>query len=302
MKTQPLEFKRWLACLEQMRDRLVLIPLQAGSKIPAVPRGESWQNPQYHLTPEGAKDRLEMGANVGCVATKDTLAFLDIERKNILKANSYIPKNIIDTLIGKTRDDGLHLNYENTGLPNKDLRVNGEQLIELRADNRYIVVPGSFVMPDESSKGSGLYHVVNERAPLPLHASDLPWLNEQAEPEQHPKEPVNFDGEHMALPCIRVLFEIKLNHGRKVCAAKLLAIAWINDKNPPDGFATVAKAYTAFQDHPDFLMNWRTVFAWASSVARNRREWNCGEMITLLRGNGIYPPCGGCPMKVVVTT
>jgi hypothetical protein len=301
-RTQPQEFRKWLACLpERIRDQLVLIPLQAGSKTPAVPRGESWQNPRYHLVPEAAMDRLEAGANVGVVATKSSLAFLDIERKNIRKASDYISKNIIDTLIVKTRDGGLHLHYENiSGLPNKDLRVNGTQLIELRADNRYVVAPGSFVPPDEGSKGTGLYHVVNERAPLPLHADDLPWLNEPVEPSQKPTKPVNFDGEFMALPCVKVLFDVKLEHGRKVCAAKLLAIAWTKDKKTSDGFATVARAFTAFQDHPDFRMNWRTVCAWASSVARNRREWSCGEMINLLRDNGVYPPCSGCPMKVEV--
>jgi hypothetical protein len=301
-KTDPKEFKKWLTWLpEEKRDKLTLIPLQPMSKVPDVPRGESWQNPLYHLVPEAALDRLEIGKNVGVVATKGTLAFLDIERKNIRKVNDYLPKKIIDTLIVKTRDGGLHLDYENLGLPNKDLRVNGTQLIELRADNRYVVAPGSFVPPDEGSKGTGLYHVVNERAPLPLHASDLPWLNEQVEPSQHPKEPVNFDGEFMVLPCIQVLFTVKLDHNRQDRAAKILSIAWCQD-NPGnlDGFVAVAQSFAGFQSRPDSKVNPRNVISWARSVGQSKRRWNCGEAINLLRDNGVYPPCGSCQMKVEV--
>lgn len=298
-RTRPQEFKRWLSYLpQQVHDQLVLIPLQANSKIPAVPRGESWRNPLYHLVPEAALDRLEAGGNVAVVATGETLAFLDVERQNILKANDYIPKQLLATLITKTRDGGLHLNYLNTRLPNKDFKINGDQLIELRSDYRYVVAPGSFVPPSEGSKGTGLYHVVNEREPLTLHATDLSWLIEQNEPSQTPAPPVNFDGDFWALPCVKIPFEVKLNHGRKIHAAKLLAIAWIKDKGTPDGFAAAARALAAFQDHPNFRMSWRQVAAWAASVHRNKREWSCGEMITLLRENGIYPPCSSCPMKM----
>ncbi len=297
--TDPKEFKRWMGCLPPAnQDRLVLIPLVRGGKEPDVKFGESWNDPKYHLSPQDALDRLGAGKNVGAVGTKDTIAILDIERQNVQKAQAHIPQNIVDTLIGKTRNGGLHLYYLNGGVPNRDLTEDGKKLIEIRADNKYVVAPGSFVPPDEEG-GGGLYHVVNERPPLPLVPSDLPWLVETAEVQPQPTEPIDFGGEYMSLPCIRVLFEVPLSHGRKVHAAKLLAIAWVKDKGTPDGFASAAKALAAFQDHPDFRMDWRQVNAWAMSVHRNKREWNCGEAITLFRENGIFPPCSGCPMKEV---
>jgi len=298
VNTDPQEFQKWLALLPPtVRERLILIPLCKNGKEPAVKLGESWFDPKYHLTPQEAIDRLKAEMNVGVVGTKDTIAILDIERQNVQKAQPHIPKKLIDTLIVKTRNGGLHLDFLNGGVPNRDLTEDGKKIIEVRADNRYVVAPGSFVPPDEG--GGGLYHVVNEHSPQLLKPDDLPWLTETAEAQSRPTEPVNFDGEFMNLPCIRVLFDVPLSHGRKVHAAKLLAIAWVKDKKTPDGFATAAKALATFQDHPDFRMDWRQVNAWAMSVHRNKRKWNCGEAIILFRENGIYPPCSGCPMKEV---
>lgn len=296
MRTRPQEFKKLLNLVPlEMRDQLVFIPLQAGCKEPAVPRGESWKDPLYRLVPEAALDRLEAGGNVGLVATKETLAFLDIERENIHEANQHVPRGKLNTLVTRTRNGGLHLYYLNSGLPNRDFTINGKKIIELRADYRYVVAPGSFVRPDEGGGGSGLYRIVNEQPPIPLTSADLPWLSETHE---YKLEPVSFDGEFLSLPCVKVLFEVKLTDGRKVHGSKLLAIAWVKDRGSVEGFAPLARRYAAFQNRPGQApIKSSYVVGWARNALRTSHEWNCGEMITFLRNNGVYPPCNNCPLK-----
>lgn len=166
---------------------------------------------------------------------------------------------------------------------------------------------GNFVVGPNCVHPSGnRYELINDVSEIPV-VNDLKrtvWdIAEKSfgvaqSPPSHESLPVDFTGEFMSLPCIRALFEVKLEHGRKVHASKLLGVAWVRDHGSVDGFAPVAQRFAEFQDHPDFPMSWRGVYAWAQSAMRNKREWSCGEMVTLFRENEIYPTCSGCPTKM----
>ncbi|GAI34114.1 unnamed protein product, partial [marine sediment metagenome] len=213
----------------------------------------------------------------------------DVKKATELKL---IPDDLVDTLVAKTRDGKLHLYFINDGVGNKDYSKNKVKILELRAVWRYVLAPGSWVPPTPESGADGFYKVVNAKPPKLLKPAMLLWL--KPERDYTTSSPVSFKGKMMGLPCIRVLFESKLNHGRKVHASKLLGIAWAKDHDgDTDDFEPVARKFADAQDHQDFPMRWAGVDAWARSAADNKLEWSCGEMVTLLRENGIRLPCEG---------
>ncbi len=58
MNTTPEEFIKFLKLLPKTP---ILIPILANSKLPDIPKGESWKDEKHYLTPERAIKRLENG-------------------------------------------------------------------------------------------------------------------------------------------------------------------------------------------------------------------------------------------------
>jgi hypothetical protein len=296
MKTQPQEFSRWLNCIPgEKRADLYFIPIVRGGKEPDVPRDTSWKAPEFRLSEDLAIQRLTRGGNVGFVPRHD-LAAGDVDNVERCIELDLIPKPLDQTLTGQTRDGKPHLYFLDDGLENRDFLEHGEKILELRVNWRYVLAPGSYVPPTPGSRGDGLYRVVNECPPLVLKPDMLPWLKQNT--QLAPSTPIKFAGKFMGLPCVKVLFEVKLDHNRQDRAAKLLSIAWCQD-NPGnlDGFVAVAQSFAAFQSRPDSKVNPRNVISWARSVGQSKRRWNCGEAINLLRDNEVFPPCSGCVVR-----
>jgi hypothetical protein len=288
--TDPGQFEIFISLLpERVIRNLWLIPIVEGGKLPEVPAGTSWKSPKYRLTPEQALERLEAGRNVGVVGTKDTLAVLDIERENVLEADKHFPPSLKDTLVVRTRNGGLHLYYLNAGVPNRDLIVDGRRLVEVRADWRYVLAPGSYVPPD--GEGDGLYRVVNAKPPLTLSPALLPWTAEEERPVAG--APVKFGGAHLSLPCVAKLLEVPLADGRKYHGAKLVGIAWHSDGGTEELLRELARLYDRVQPGRG-----RWVLNWGRWAARRGIRWDhCGEAVNLYRANGMLPPCGLCPLR-----
>jgi len=291
--TDPAQFRVWLGLIPGgIRDKLLLIPIARCDKLPDVRPGDSWKDPRYRLTPAQALERLEAGRNVGVVGTNGTLAVLDIERENVLEAEGHLPPDLKGTLAVRTRNGGLHLYYLNAGVPNRDLIVNGRRLVEVRADWRYVLAPGSYV-PSETG-GDGVYRVVNRRPPLPLSPDLLPWLGEE---RAGPPRPVRFGGRFLSLPCVQGLFRIPLTSGRRKHGAKLVAIACLKDGLDDQQIAEVSRRYAEIQSQPKWPVSRGQVLSWSRSARRGGYEWSCGEAVSLYRSNGMLPPCGLCPLR-----
>jgi hypothetical protein len=287
--TDPAQFRVWLSLIpEGIRDKLLLIPIARCDKLPDVRPGDSWKDPRYRLTPEQALERLEAGKNVGVVGTNGTLAVLDIERENVPEAEGHLPPDLKGTLAVRTRNGGLHLYYLNAGVPNRDLIVGGRRLVEVRADWRYVLAPGSYV-PSETG-GDGIYRVVNAKPPLPLSPALLPWAEEE---RPAGGEPARFEGAHLSLPCVAKLLEVPLADGRKYHGGKLIAIAWHSDGGAEEMLRELARLYDRVQPGRG-----RWVLSWGRWAARKGIRWDhCAEAVSLYRANGLLPPCGGCPLR-----
>jgi hypothetical protein len=293
--TNPAEFEKFWGCLSQVaRDDAWLIPIVAEGKEPAIPRGESWQNEKYRLTPEAAEKRLENGGNVG-ITFRGKGAVFDID--HIEKAKVYFCAGMIETLIVRTRDKKLHIYYLNDGtIENGDLNLDGVHILEIRTKWRYVVCPGSHVPPTPGSGGDGCYKVVNERPPLLIGRGDLPWLNVPEVKTNY--APVDFEGRYLSLPCLKLFFEIPLKDGRATRAAKLLATAAVMDGIGTAELRDIDKRFTTFQNNAGRKrLPSGGVERWAANIRKTGKKWNCGEMVNYLRFLEIFPCCSGCPMR-----
>lgn len=166
INTSPTEFEKFLNILPHIP---IFIPIVSNGKKPDVPLGESWKNPQYHLTPSQALDRLKEGKNVGVVAN-DWLVIIDLDNPDKFKLN-------IKTLTVETRNGKLHMYYQNAGDVENAVGKNTlAKCGEARAEWQYVLAPGSYVPTDDDkiAKGNGLYHIIDTSPLATLHKKDLP--------------------------------------------------------------------------------------------------------------------------------
>lgn len=178
MSTNPAEFQRFINAIpEDLHNKLYFIPLKILDKGPDVPEKESWKDPIYRLTITEAKKRLERKGNVGFVAQPETLLVIDLD--NMEKWAPPKPTMEIITSSGKR-----HYYYTNQGIKNKDWNEGKTHILEIRAEWRYVVAPGSYVPPDPRqalSEGTGLYRLGNDLPIATLTPKDLP---ENLQPEE----------------------------------------------------------------------------------------------------------------------
>jgi len=165
--TTKTDYRQLEQFLQQLPRAPILIPIRPNSKIPEVPAGESWKNPDYHLTPEQALNRLKTGQNVGVVAY-DWLCIVDLD--NPEKYTLEKP-----TLTVTTRSGALHKYYLNDGtIENSVGRNSLAKCGEVRAEWQYVLSPGSYVPPDPESTGIGVYHITQNMPLSLLCKQDLP--------------------------------------------------------------------------------------------------------------------------------
>ena len=109
------------------------------------------------------------GNNVGIGAMEwDRLVLPDLDGKDASKTMFKIP-----TLTVQTRSGGYHGYYyakDKAEIPNIATDDQGE----VRAQNQYVVAPGSYVPPEE--KGTGFYTVVDALPPAWITFNDLPQI------------------------------------------------------------------------------------------------------------------------------
>jgi len=161
------EFDRWLKLLPW---EPWLIPVRKHAKEPDIPEGESTKDAKWRLTSKQARQRLEDGLNVGVMATGQDFVFFDHDEP----AKFTFPK---ETLTVQTRSGKLHKYFVNGGdVKNADGKGQFKGCGEVRAEWKYVLVPGSYVPPGENAldRATGLYKIVDARLPAKLNAEDLP--------------------------------------------------------------------------------------------------------------------------------
>ena len=179
MSTSVTEFRRFLGLIpDTIKKKMYFIPLCRRGKEPDVAAGESWKDPSYRLTIQDAEARLRQKANIGFVAQKETM--LVIDQDNMEKFEK--PKTTLSVISSSGK---RHYYYINDGtIENRDLKDGKEHILELRAEWRYVVAPGSNVPPDTKTalpEGTGLYRIAEDTSPVILTIKDLPE-------ELHPQE------------------------------------------------------------------------------------------------------------------
>lgn len=193
MKPSTEEFDRWLALIPEDFDPH-FVPVRREKKSPDLPKGHSWKNERHRFSREEARTWLEEGGNIGFVARKD-LAVMDIDDRR--KAENLLENRLWNTLTVSTRSGGNHLYFVNGGVENSDV----PEVIEVRANWRYVLAPGSFVDPGNSG-GNGLYQVAEERPPRVIFPEDLPpelektGENDLEPPAGEKKTPGPFENRH----------------------------------------------------------------------------------------------------------
>lgn len=165
LKTCTDEFEQWLGLISDDFD-LHFIKVKKGGKTPLVEKGRSWKEPEFRLDAGEAKRWLEEGGNVAFVP-RGTLVVIDVDDEE--GARKLLDSGLFDTLAVRTRSGGIHLYFENKGVENAD----ASDVLEIRAEWRYVLVPGSYVDPGDTG-GNGKYEVANAVSPLPLVSEDIP--------------------------------------------------------------------------------------------------------------------------------
>lgn len=106
------------------------IPIKPNSKEPIG----KWL--QIRLSISECLSLIERGYNIGIVANKDGLCFVDVDNPNVVSK-----LKLEYTLVVKTPHGGYHYYYRNCGI-DRNRYLNG---YELRCHNAYVLCPGSVV-------------------------------------------------------------------------------------------------------------------------------------------------------------
>jgi putative DNA primase/helicase len=167
-----------------------IIPCAKGGKdidyIPIMKKDPaskgSWKHPSARMSKEEAINLIKQGYNIGLVAMEnDALINIDIDDK---KYQNQVPK---DTLTNASRKrDGRHAFCWNS---KKDCKINipTGDYGELRANNQYVLIAGSYVEVDEKIKSElseealndpllGYYSVINPVPPREITWEEIPQI------------------------------------------------------------------------------------------------------------------------------
>lgn len=279
------------------REDFRFILVKRGQKDPievawSTTNNYRWDDPKLlrHLT---------RGGNYGVIGGYGGLAVQDFDDLAVY-LKFYDTKKLEATFpIVKTGGAKRHV-YGITPEPQKSFRVPQIHL-EVRGIGNFVVGPNC-VHPSGNR-----YELINDVSEIPVVADLERVIRDTAEkkfgvaqstPSHGSFAPIDFDGEYMSLPCVRFLLSQKLPEGgRKIHAAKMLAIAWVKDHGTAEGFDNVARQFSSLQTLGDPPLGYNEVHPWGKCVERNRLKWSCGEMVTYLRDCGIFPTCDGCKMR-----
>ena len=149
--------------------------------------------------------------NIALVAHSDGICFMDID---LVNGKFMIPQKDIDDLIEKydtltvmTKSGGYRLYFINDELTrdfvdngfaeNPKLMYQGKDSGEIRTNNQYVLIPGSFVPLDYDKKGSvagatGLYKIIRESPIRKLNIKILPkwFVVEQSKKKLYKREKI----------------------------------------------------------------------------------------------------------------
>ena len=163
--------------------RTYIIPIVKDGKMPDVKGNIKARIEEVRLPKHRTIERVKQGGNVAAYAMKDGLVFIDIDTEN---GDIKLPREKVDELIEKldtftvmTRNGGFQLYGINRGFENSLIYYNDINIGEIRADWQYVLLPGSYVPPDEDATESatGFYEIVREQEIKPVSPQDLPeWL------------------------------------------------------------------------------------------------------------------------------
>ena len=146
--------------------------LEKGAKNPALEFG-SWKNPKAWLNVTQAAEWMKEGGNVGIAAmVGDPLINVDIDSIEVTPIDLVKP-----TLMATTRSrEGVHAWYFGENIPN----ISTENAGEVRANNQYVVAPGSYVttdpdaVPEGERENAGYYTLLRRQDVATLKFYELP--------------------------------------------------------------------------------------------------------------------------------
>ena len=175
IKTSVEEFKLFYALLKDSVDerKIKLIPIVALDKLPDVPKGKSWLDPDVLLSYDQAIQRLREGKNVGIVgnAIPNGYAIVDIDYYDDPVKGEELKTDLGPTLIIKTPNGGYHLFFRTPNFISNAVAT-APYHGEIRARNYYVVACGSAV----KSKSGNIetYKVERESILYDLYPEHIP--------------------------------------------------------------------------------------------------------------------------------
>lgn len=177
MPTNPSEFKIFIELLTKEAPegyKPHLIALEESGKDPV--KGFSWE--KTGLTIQQAIDRLKTGKNIGIAAlTKDRLIIVDRDDLEIKRTK----KTLTCTSRKRIGEHDFYFRPSNEGIPNIPTEHQGE----VRANNQYVVAPGSYVpceieetniIPKDDRENQGKYTIKDRRTPTQIQIEELPQV------------------------------------------------------------------------------------------------------------------------------
>ncbi len=285
-----------------------------------IPRILKQDGFRFILVKKGLKDPIEVGwstknnycyndpkllahlarnGNYGIVGGFGNLVVQDFDDLAVY-LKFYDTKKIEATFPTVRTGGGKRHIYCTTPEPQKSFRIPQIHL-EVRGVGNFVVGPNC-VHPSGNR-----YELINNVSEIPvvadlegviLNTAEKRFGVAQSTPRQGASAPVDFTGEYMSLPCVRFLLSQKLPEGgRKIHAAKMMAIAWVKDHGTAEGFDSVARQFSSLQTLGNPPLDYKEVYPWGKCVERNRLKWSCAEIITYLRDCGIFPTCDGCKIR-----
>ena len=168
-ETRVKEFEKWLKQIPtKLWNDLWFIPIVPNSKIPDVPKGESWLDEKYRLSIDDVVNRLKAGKNAAFVATPNTLVVVDLDLYDATEdVREEFLRTFPPTLHVYTPHGGIHKYYIPVNeIRNADGKGRFKGCGEVRANRKYVLVPGSVV--------DGRMYTVEEHPVIGLSNAQIP--------------------------------------------------------------------------------------------------------------------------------
>ena len=206
MKDAPKGYKAWLfPCKANRKDPSPSAIL----KIDKTSKG-SWHHDSARLSREQAIEHIKAGGNIGLSARKDDpLIIGDVDEEKYL---NQLPKNTL-TQTSRKRTGAHFFGWDKDHTAKINLPCDYG---EMRSDNQYVLICGSFVPTESKEKDAGYYTIRDMQLPRPLSFDDLPQFfkdkhKENIEAEAQIKQKEEFKDEKIKPGKYDDLFKLKVS-------------------------------------------------------------------------------------------